>query len=132
MTALRWLLVLASVAFVLPASAQDGLRSNRPMGFFGEGHEANHGHYRNLYNADGGSCCDGNDCRPSQARWNGTTWDIMVNGEWRTMSPLANGKVLTPEVFAAQGRQRWDSQAHVCTNFSGTTIYCIIPPGPGG
>lgn len=140
---MRWLIVVAFALAVmavlamsaLPAGAQDRLQSQRPMGYFGEGHEAHHQHYINLKNANNGSCCNGLDCRPTQARWNGTTWDVMVNGVWRTLKPSETYTVLTPEVFAKQGISRWDSQAHVCTSYGDALlakIYCVIPPASGG
>lgn len=114
--------------------APAGLQSSRPMGFFGDGHAENHEHYNGLINAKNGSCCNGKDGRPTSARWNELlqTWDFMVDGKWRTLPPDEAYKVLTPEVFAAQHRERWDRSAHVFTNESGTTIWCFIPPAPDG
>lgn len=139
---IRWVIVLVLVATAavflafgaLPAGAQteDGIRSDRPMGFFGEGHAENHKYYLGLRNGNNGSCCNGKDGRPTQARWNGSTWDVMVNGEWRTMRADEAFKIITPEVFAKQGRERWDGQAHVFTSMNGQTIYCVIPPASGG
>lgn len=114
--------------------AQNGYSSGRYRGFFGEGHDIYHKYYNGLLNGIKGSCCNGKDGRPTQARWNEKTgtWDYMLNGEWRTMRPDESYKVLTPEVLAAQGRQRWDSQAHVFANESGSAVWCFIPPASGG
>ena len=117
---------------VAPALAADGLHSDRPMGFFGEGHASNHPHYDGLLNAKGNSCCNHADCRPTTAHWVGDHWEFMVDGKWRRLSPGEEYKVITAEVLAAQHRQRWDSQAHVCTTKNGVTIYCFMPPASGG
>lgn len=137
---MRWLIVVAFALAVmavlamsaLPAGAQDRLQSQRPMGYFGEGHEQFHDFYKGLKNARGNSCCNGQDGRPTQGRWNGVTWSLMVNGQWRTLSPEEAFKVLTPDVLAAQGRARPDNQAHVFTDRTGKHLWCFIPPASGG
>lgn len=130
---MRFLPLLFSVA-IGAAHAQEAMHSSRPMGFFGDGHKENHAHYDGLMNAVGGSCCNGKDCRPTQAHWDDAagTWDFMVDGKWHSLTMGDVYKVLTPEVFMSQGRERWDAQAHVCTNLDGTVLYCFIPPASGG
>lgn len=48
------------------------------------------------------------------------------------LGPGDGYKVLTPDVLAAQGRERPDGQAHVFTDPSGAHVYCLIPPASGG
>jgi len=133
-TRLLILAVLALAGCAPESKAQEGLLSNRPQGFFGEGHAANHEHYLGLRNANNGSCCNGADCRPTQAKWDveRSTWQVMVDGEWRVIDPMFSAIILTPQVLEKQGRVRWDAQAHVCTNLSGSTVYCLLPPASGG
>lgn len=131
-----WVVLAAAAAIVLAgtAFAQDGLQSSRPQGFFGQGHEQFHEFYWGLKNSAGGSCCSGTDGRPTQGRWNAVTgtWDVMVDGQWRTLRSNQSYTVLTPEVLAAQGRERPDDQAHVFTSPDGRSLYCFIPPASGG
>lgn len=104
-----------------------------PQGYFGEGHDLYHEQYKGLRNARGGSCCNGKDCRPTTARWNAetNTWDVMVDGQWRTLDQSDAYKVLSGALLEAQGRERPNAQAHVCAGRSGW-IFCVIPPASGG
>lgn len=133
MAAAFWLLTMA---LLLPAHGQDRLQSSRPEGHFGVGHERFHPFYRGLKNARGSSCCNGFDCRPTQARWNDITqtWNVMVDGQWRTLTAAQSHVVVTPDVLAKQkrGRIEGDAMAHVCTDASGRFLYCLVPPASGG
>lgn len=124
--------LLGLLTYCTPALPQDRLQSSKPQGFFGVGHEQFHHFYIGLKNQNGFSCCNDKDCRPTQARWNGETWDVMIDGQWRTMTPMEAYKVLTPDIMTAQGKERPDSQAHICTNPAGSVIYCFLPPASGG
>lgn len=124
------LAVLAIVVLPSSALAQDRLTSSRPQGFFGSGHAENHEHYQGLLNKQLGSCCNGTDCRPTQARWDPQRggWDAMVDGVWTFIDN--ENLVLDDAWMEAQHHPRWDRQAHICSGSGpNARIYCLIPPG---
>lgn len=127
-------LIAALLLMTTPAAAHDAFPSSRPQGFFGVGHSQFHEFYSGLRNGNGASCCNDNDCRPTQARWNDAagTYDYMVDGYWRTLTPGQSFVVVTPEALERLGKQRPDGQAHVCTSPDGTHVYCLIPAASGG
>ncbi len=125
---------LAAALLVFVASSSDRLQSTRPQGMFGEGHIENHDHYSGLINKQHGSCCNGTDCRPTQARWNNKTnqWEALLQGVWRVIDNA--NLVLDDEWLQQTHHERWDTQAHICAAHGpGETarIYCLIPPGSG-
>jgi len=125
-------LILALALLSTPALSADlgRLQSSRPQGFFGDGHAENHMHYQGLVNKQLGSCCNGQDCRPTQARWDPKRgrWQAMVDGVWTFIDN--QNLVLDDAWMQAQHKPRWDRQAHICTG-SGPNprVYCLIPPG---
>lgn len=142
---MRAAIALVVGALVLAVLASGALPADRlllhvqPQGFEGEGHPENHAHYQGLRNPTGMSCCNGKDCRPTQARRVNGVWFVMVNGEWR--SDFDGQKILNDEWLRLEQQRlgqpitgRWDTQAHVCAStvpISSTqkykaTIYCVI------
>lgn len=69
----------------------------------------------------GGSCCNGIDCAPTQAYWNGKRWMAMYQGKYIEVPPE---KVLK--------RKNPDGNAHLCAAQliapTGVTVYCFMPP----
>lgn len=131
--------ILINLALVRSAQAADLFNPDRPEGFAGEGHEANHVHYNGLKNPEGMSCCSGRDCRPTVARFDRGRWEVKVNGVWR--DDFSSGKLLSEAWLRLEQARlhrivegRWNTQAHVCAsadlayNPAGTkpTIYCVI------
>ena len=129
---MRSLLLAAALLAVNPAFSEDRMMSARPRGFMGDGHAENHANYQGLINKQRGSCCNGGDCRPTQARFNNSTsrWEAMVDGVWQT---IENSNLILDDAWLqAQGRHRWDRQAHVCATArppnGNATVYCLLPP----
>lgn len=135
--AFRTAMALATTLFAFNASAQeDSFRSSRPQGYVGQGHDQNHEHYQGLMNKQNGSCCNGMDCRPTQARWNPVSkmYEAMVDGRWQS---VPNGNVILDNAWLEHiGRPRWDNQAHVCASVyikpdGNKMVYCLILPESG-
>lgn len=126
------LVVLLSMA----AHADGRLQSARPQGMFGEGHAENHMHYDGMTNKQGGSCCNGGDCRPTTARWNAKAgrWEALVQGAWQR---IENENLILDDAWLEHiGHPRWDQLSHVCAaerpQSNGTyTVYCLLPAGSG-
>lgn len=131
--AVLFVAIVIGLASVAPAGAQDSFRSSRPQGYVGQGHDENHKHYQGLKNKQNGSCCNGMDCRPTQAKWNPVTntWEAMVDGRWQS---VPNDNVILDNAWLEHiGRPRWDRQAHVCASIyanpgGNKQVYCLILP----
>lgn len=107
-------LLLASPAVVL-AQDHDGHR--------GVGHAQLHAEfYSKLMRKDTKtSCCNMVDCRPTQSRMTRDHYEVMVDGEWTTVPPVAIQNVPSP-----------DGEAHVCApaqrGVNKGVIYCVVLP----
>ena len=66
----------------------------------------------------GGSCCNDNDCRQASARYNGNSWEVLLEGEWVEV-PI--GRVLDP-----RKAKNPDGMHHVCVS-PRRHIYCFMP-----
>jgi hypothetical protein len=116
-----------AVAFVLsvPAMAQTGDH--------GAGHARHHSWYKGLMRPDQpkGSCCNNNDCRPTQARYDARTrrWSAVKDGRWVTIPPE---KIIDTEVPAEAG-----AEAHLCApppswpSYGPDEVFCFIRPNGG-
>lgn len=128
-----------NLALARGAQSADFFNADRPEGFAGEGHAANHAHYDGLRNPEGQSCCNGRDCRPTVARFDGARWWVKVNNVWR--DDFSNGKVLSEAWLRSEQSRlhrivegRWSTEAHVCASIdlaynphsTPPTIYCVI------
>lgn len=126
-------------ALASPAHSADFFNADRPEGFAGEGHAANHVHYDGLRNPEGQSCCNGKDCRPTVARFDGMRWWVKVNNVWR--DDFSSGKMLSDEWLRSEQARlhqtvqgQWSTEAHVCASIdlaynpakTPPTIYCVI------
>ena len=117
------------------AGAQEKLLDPRPRGFYGVDHDRWHHIYSKLRNRIGHSCCNGEECRPTQMKWVGDRWQVMVDGEWSDFDNDVD--LLDAEDLARQGIDRNDlpATAHVCASKyskSPDAIYCAILPKFGG
>lgn len=122
--------IAASLAFALPATAQDISRhqhvGSTVDGTRNIGHAENHDWYKGLTQPGTGySCCNGTmngvegDCRPTRAfLTEDGTWKAMINGRWMPVPPRVVLKNLAP-----------DGNSHVCAGKSGM-IYCFIGGSP--
>ena len=114
--------ILALLVSTCLASAQEGPIVSR----HGVGHDSWHAQfYSKLAKDDGGSCCNFNDCRPTESRMIGNHYEVMVDGEWMIVPKDTIRKVLAP-----------DRGAHVCapqrTNeYDAGVIYCVVLPPEG-
>lgn len=132
-----WLCLLFAAALG-PVQAQPdmGFQSSRPEGHYGVGHDRWHHLYSRLRKMGGmrngepvwHSCCNGEECRPTSARYVGGGWEVMVNGVWRPVDPKS---IINSEALTALGIDRGElsSEAHVCAQ---ANIYCVILPSTGG
>lgn len=114
----RYLTVLAvalTLAFVFRAEAQDG-------------HAQYHDTYKLWKTPSGGSCCNNQDCRPTQARYEPTlgVWRVLVDGVWCPVPASTRRPYASP-----------DGRAHVCAQKQAKGyspcggIICFVP-GAGG
>ncbi|KQU80152.1 hypothetical protein ASD99_01135 [Mesorhizobium sp. Root695] len=106
-----------------PALAQDHTShapAGPPEGNYGQGHEKWHNIYRGMHNTLGGSCCNGGDCRPTVAKFEGGKWWGKLNGVW---TPIEPPKRVPEHPYS------WNETAHICA--AGNTVYCFIPPDNG-
>lgn len=104
LTALIW----ACVALVLSFGVITACRAHEP--------------YTNWQRPDvGGSCCNGQDCAPTKAYWDGARWMAAYNGRYIPVPPEKVLKFPSP-----------DGNAHLCAAMllapTGVTIYCFMPP----
>lgn len=98
------------------------------QGFHGHGHDKLHHWYSQLMRPDfpSSSCCNKEDCRPTEARWTGHNWEAQKDGRWVS---VPNEKVNREESY--------DSQAHICAPAKSSTayapdyIFCFVKPGAG-
>lgn len=120
--------IAATLAFALPATAQDSHQhgSSTIDGTRNIGHAENHDWYKDLKQPGTGySCCNGTlngiegDCRPTRAfLTEDGTWKAMINGRWMPVPPRVVLRNLAP-----------DGNSHVCAGKSGM-IYCFIGGSP--
>ena len=114
------IVVIGVVLFSIPVKAHEGQHK--------DGHSVLHHWYKQLMRPDAphSSCCNDQDCRPTQARWVNDHWEAQKDGRWVS---IPNYKVNREESF--------DSQAHICappTNYQSyhkDFVFCFIKPGPG-
>jgi hypothetical protein len=105
----------------LPSAQEDPIVSRH-----GVGHDSWHAQfYSKLVKDDGGSCCNFNDCRPTESRMIGNHYEVMVDSEWMIVPKGTIRKVLAP-----------DRGAHVCapqrtTEYDAGVIYCVVLPPEG-
>lgn len=110
---MKVLILLVLLSF--PALADDG--------YYGQGHGTFHNKfYENLRSPKTKvSCCNINDCRPTEMRTNGDHYEVKVNGMWVRVPMDIIVKVTAP-----------DGGAHVCAphNFGGKPeqLFCVILP----
>lgn len=111
-------LTIVAFIFLFRADAQ-------AQGFHGDGHDRMHHWYRTLkrpdYPGKGLSCCNENDCRPTDARIVDGRVEAMLDGRWVTVPESKILKVSPP-----------DLNSHICapnTQYSPSdnpTIYCFV------
>ncbi len=72
---------------------------------------------RSLMRPDvGTSCCNLNDCTPTDAEWKGGQWWAMIRGQ---MTPIPPEKIVRSPLSM-------DGEAWVCVGT--VTIFCFVPP----
>jgi hypothetical protein len=81
--------------------------------------------FNSLKQPNGQSCCNLQDCEPTDAEQRGGQWWAVVRGRWKAVPPE---KVLTHPLSI-------DGEAYICASANGdpkfATIYCFIKPIPG-
>ncbi len=102
---------LAFQFFVLPVVGQ---------GYHGKGHDDLHHWYMTLKDWRGRSCCNMQDCRPTQSRFRDQDIEVMVDGEWTTVPPYKVLPLTSP-----------DLRTHVCSpgptsNYPRGHIFCVV------
>ena len=97
------------------------LRADDAHGVHGAGHDALHNWYLTLKQpGTAASCCNNQDCRPTQTRIVGGGLQVEIDGEW---TAVPQGKILnTPSP---------DLQSHVCAPKAGYIypkghIFCVV------
>jgi hypothetical protein len=70
---------IAAALFALPVKSQQGVH--------GEGHAQLHHWYTSLHDKAGRSCCNMQDCRPTEARVRNGAVEMLVDGEWTVVPP---------------------------------------------
>lgn len=112
MTKTIFVIALLALGFVAMTRAEEG--------HHGEGHDLFHAWYETLFNAQGISCCNDQDCRPTDHRTHPDgTIEVMVDGAWMKVPPETILKKAAP-----------DLGTHVCAMkpFPGypTQIVCVV------
>lgn len=89
--------------------------------------------HMHLYHADAGqdewmrslkrpdtktSCCNLNDCNPTDAEWRDGQWWAVLRGDWIAVPPE---KVLATPLS-------YDGEAWLCASLSSPFVYCFVPP----
>ena len=114
---LRLILAPLMVSLWTGAEAQTGR--------YGHSHSKYHHAYKGLMRPDAptSSCCNENDCRPTDARFNAATgnWEAVKDGKWITIPK--------PAALA--------SEAHLCAppltwpGYGQDEVFCFIRPNGG-
>lgn len=121
------LILAAALVFGLPPSGL--LEPVRAAdGVHGVGHARNHDVYKRWLTPSGGSCCNNEDCRPTQARFDPAlaAWQVLVDGVWCPVPESTRRPYPSP-----------DGRAHVCAQKQANGyspcggIICFVP-GAGG
>lgn len=74
---------------------------------------------RSLKRPDTGtSCCNLNDCNPTDAEWRDGQWWAVLRGSW---IPVPPEKVLASPLSL-------DGEAWLCASLSSPFVYCFVPP----
>lgn len=117
------IIVLGALMGVRPARGQDC-----EYGAFGCGHHERHEDYKNWKNNEGGSCCNGQDCRPVRARFEDGIWQFWVP-ELKIWVDVPRSAKQHPDKFK-------DGRSHACTSNPGNlylpslVVYCFSPAEP--
>ena len=108
--------VVAMITATTPAHAEQYMCEvpHKWVGNYGEGHALFHDWYKTLSSKSGRNCCNGSECRPTQAEYRQDGWYAKVDGAWTKMPEEAVIGVESP-----------DLGAHVCA--VGDTVYCFDP-----
>lgn len=121
---------LLGVAFTLLLMAS-AMAQEPEVGTFGLGHSENHEQYKEWSNKAGGSCCNGQDCRPVRARAD-------MDGKWSIWIPELRTWVPVPERAMLEPDKLHDGRSHACTAdpvtwkeygqpAEGLPVYCLSP-----
>jgi len=121
----RLMLVLLAVFLWTGADAQTGRH--------GHAHSKYHHAYEGLMRPDAptSSCCNDNDCRPTEAKFNAATgnWEAVMDGRWIT---IPKNKIVDGDVPAELA-----SEAHLCApppgwpGYGKDDVFCFIRPNGG-
>lgn len=112
---MRFIIVAVLILWPIYCLAQDGNH--------GQGHDAWHSSfYEKLVSPKTKvSCCNLNDCRPTESRSSGDHYEVKVDGKWVAVPPDIIIHIMAPD---------WG--AHVCApaSFNGDpkTIFCVVLP----
>lgn len=112
-------LQLAILFFTLLAKGASA-EPHPPQGFHGHGHDELHHWYRTLRDWKGRPCCNGQDCRPTQARYRKGRIEVLVDGQW---TRVPKHKILP--------NSSPDMRAHVCSpgprsNYPRGFVFCVV------
>lgn len=107
---------------IFVASAHD---PRQPQGHHGIGHDQWHeAFYSKLRKKDGTSCCNLNDCMPTQSRMIDDRYEVLVEGVWTPVPKDVIKNITAP-----------DGGAHVCApkqwGASKGVLYCVVLPPEG-
>lgn len=109
------------IVVVLIALNSGPSRSQHAHGLHGDGHSVMHHWYKTLKQPGTGmSCCNDEDCRPTETRVVGDAVEVVIDGEWAAVPPEKIVKTPSP-----------DLGSHVCApkqkvSRSKPHIFCVI------
>ena len=99
----------------------------------GDGHSKYHHAYKGLMRPDAptSSCCNDNDCHPTEAKFNAATgnWEAVKDGRWVT---IPRHKIVDGDVPAELA-----AEAHLCAppaswpGYGQDEVFCFIRPNGG-
>lgn len=108
--------------------AYAALAQDCEVGTFGCNHHENHDAYKGWTNRQGGSCCNGKDCRPVRAKQD-------LDGNWLIYIPELKTWLQVPPQALLPPDKLKDGRSHACTSLPGNpmmpvpVIYCFSPTG---
>lgn len=125
-----WLVQLGMLAVIgaglLWLGARPAMAQHCEPGAFGCDHQEGHERYRVWKNGQGGSCCNGHDCRPVRARQDTLgDWHVFIP-EYRRWVPVPASAMLPPDKLG-------DGRSHLCSSdpldarLPTLAIYCFSP-----
>lgn len=119
------------ICMTSPALAQDPLNQH---GHHGKGHSDFHGPFYSTLKKPGTntSCCNLTDCRPTQSRAVGDSYEVEIDGRWIKVLQSKIVKKSAPDggahVCAPDGKMEYSNGSYVKRAIEPEDVYCVVLP----